>query len=54
MEYVNLGNCQILISDHFGFWVISGRVGSGIGLYQVVSGYFGFRVLSDRVGYRVI
>jgi hypothetical protein len=47
------------VSDHFGFRVVSGRVGyfwvvSDFGSYQVsghlVSGHFGVRVISSRVG----
>jgi hypothetical protein len=44
----------LVVSDHFGFRVVSGRVGSVIGS----SSFGSFRVLgrirSGRVGYRVI
>jgi hypothetical protein len=46
----NLSNCKIfisghLMSGHFEFWFVSGRV-SG----HLVSGHFSFRVVSGRIG----
>jgi hypothetical protein len=42
------------MSDHFGFWVVSGQVGSVIGSFNVGLFWVSDRLRSGRVGYRVI
>jgi hypothetical protein len=43
-----------LVSGHFGFRVVSGRVGLGIGSSSVGSFRISSRIRSGRVGYQVI
>jgi hypothetical protein len=42
------------VSDHFGFRIVSDRVGSVIGSSSVGSFWILGRIRSGRVGYRVI
>jgi hypothetical protein len=55
----NLSNCQIfisghLMSDYFEFQVVSGWVGSGIGLSSIGSFWISDRIRSNRIEYQVI
>jgi hypothetical protein len=43
-----------LASGHFGSWIVSGRVRSGIRSSSVMPFWVSGRIMSGRVGYRVI
>jgi hypothetical protein len=43
-----------LVSGHFGFRVVSGRVGLGIGSFSIGSFRVSGHIRSGRVGYRIV